>query len=134
MQKEKNRKRTNSSVEIQWKMKGCNKNEITKTRIKQLLDEKEDNQIWVIRVHGYGSFIFEGTEYGAEEMRRHKATWEHGVGLKRLATEEEIKTKEADDCPNHPNYPHIAQKKTRYSGCGCIRCASKWSSDRGLVP
>ncbi|WP_058358278.1 hypothetical protein [Xanthomonas translucens] len=30
---------------------------------------------WVIRVAGYGSFLFAGAEEEAEEMRRHKARW-----------------------------------------------------------
>lgn len=39
---------------------------------------------WIISVHGYGEFNFFGTEQQAEEMRRHKANWEHAVGKKRL--------------------------------------------------
>ena len=41
---------------------------------------------WKITVHGYGEFIFEGTEEEAEEMRRHKANWEHGVAKKEKIT------------------------------------------------
>lgn len=37
---------------------------------------------WKIRVQGYGTFDFTGTEAEAEEMRIHKARWEGGVGLK----------------------------------------------------
>lgn len=37
---------------------------------------------WRIRVQGYGTFDFYGTEAEAEEMRAHKAQWEKGVGLK----------------------------------------------------
>jgi hypothetical protein len=37
---------------------------------------------WKIRVHGYGTFDFEGTETEAEEMRAHKAQWERGTALK----------------------------------------------------
>ena len=39
---------------------------------------------------GYGSFFFEGIEKEAEEMRRHKANWEHAIARKRPATQEEI--------------------------------------------
>ena len=45
---------------------------------------------WVIDVAGYGSFLFEGSEKQAEEMRAHKAWWEGGVGRKRPATQAEI--------------------------------------------
>ncbi len=37
---------------------------------------------WKIRVVGYGTFDFLGTEAEAEEMRRHKARWEGGVAVK----------------------------------------------------
>lgn len=37
---------------------------------------------WKIRVQGYGTFDFCGTEAEAEEMRAHKAQWEKGVGHK----------------------------------------------------
>jgi hypothetical protein len=46
---------------------------------------------WMITVGGgYGSFFFEGIEKEAEEMRRHKANWEHAIARKRPATQEEI--------------------------------------------
>lgn len=38
---------------------------------------------WIISVHGYGEFNFFGTEQQAEEMRKHKANWEHAVAKKR---------------------------------------------------
>jgi hypothetical protein len=39
---------------------------------------------WIIEVGGgYGAFNFFGTEDEAEEMRRHKANWEHAVARKR---------------------------------------------------
>lgn len=37
---------------------------------------------WLIRIQGYGTFEFYGTEEEAEEMRRHKSQWEGGVGMK----------------------------------------------------
>ncbi|TDR90350.1 hypothetical protein [Enterovirga rhinocerotis] len=37
---------------------------------------------WLIRVSGYGTFEFEGTEPEAEEMRVHKCRWEGGTGMK----------------------------------------------------
>jgi hypothetical protein len=37
---------------------------------------------WKIRVSGYGTFDFHGTEEEAEAMRVHKARWEDGSGLK----------------------------------------------------
>lgn len=37
---------------------------------------------WRIRVSGYGTFDFEGTEAEAEEMRVHKARWEQGTAIK----------------------------------------------------
>lgn len=40
-------------------------------------------QKWEITVAGYGTFIFEGTEAEAEEMRRHKARHEAAVARKR---------------------------------------------------
>lgn len=38
--------------------------------------------LWKIRVAGYGTFDFEGTEAEAEEMRIHKANWEQGPAIK----------------------------------------------------
>ena len=39
---------------------------------------------WIIKVGGgYGEFNFFGTEKEAEEMRCHKAQWEHVVAWKR---------------------------------------------------
>lgn len=37
---------------------------------------------WKIRVSGYGTFDFEGTEAEAEQKRRDKCQWEHATGLK----------------------------------------------------
>lgn len=37
---------------------------------------------WKIRISGYGTFEFTGTEEKAEEMRIHKAQLEHGSGIK----------------------------------------------------
>jgi hypothetical protein len=37
---------------------------------------------WRIRVAGYGTLDFEGTETEAEDMRRHKARWEGGIAHK----------------------------------------------------
>lgn len=42
----------------------------------------EEKDIWMIRVAGYGTFEFEGTEQEAEEMRRHKGQWERGFAIK----------------------------------------------------
>lgn len=41
-----------------------------------------DTTIWMIRINGYGTFEFEGSEQEAEDMRSHKARWERGVGIK----------------------------------------------------
>ena len=78
---------------------------------------EKKKQTWVISVGGYGSFLFEGNETEAEEMRRHKAVWEHGVGRKRLADERELQTGVMSQCKNHPNYG----SKDRYR-CGCSEC------------
>jgi len=66
---------------------------------------------WIIYVGNYGSFLFEGTELEAEEMRQHKAVWEGGIGRKRLATEQEIKTKKLPT--NITNGEHIHTPSTR---------------------
>ena len=47
---------------------------------------------WLIYISGYGTFFFDGTRKEAEEMRAHKANWEGGLGRKRYATQEEIKS------------------------------------------
>lgn len=47
-------------------------------------------EIWTIRISGYGTFEFEGTEQEAEEMRKNKAQWERGNGLKYRKCEQEI--------------------------------------------
>ena len=41
-----------------------------------------NDELWIINVGGYGSFVFRGCEKDAEEMRTHKAQWEQGVGSK----------------------------------------------------
>lgn len=41
-----------------------------------------DKTVWRIRVSGYGTFDFNGTEDEAEEMRKHKANWERGHAIK----------------------------------------------------
>jgi hypothetical protein len=46
--------------------------------------------VWIINAGGFGAFLFEGTAEEAEEMRRHKANYERGIGKKRLATAEEM--------------------------------------------
>lgn len=38
--------------------------------------------MWMIRISGYGTFEFLGTEAEAEEMRVHKSRWEQGSGMK----------------------------------------------------
>lgn len=52
-----------------------------------MTDKSGGEMKWIITVEGYGSFEFEGTEQEAEEMRKHKANWEGGVGTKKLAEE-----------------------------------------------
>lgn len=43
---------------------------------------------WLICVGAeYGCFVFEGTEIEAEEMRRHKASWEGAVARKTRASD-----------------------------------------------
>ena len=41
-----------------------------------------DKTIWMIRISGYGTFEFEGTEQEAEARRSHKSRWERGSGIK----------------------------------------------------
>lgn len=72
---------------------------------------------WVILVAGYGGFLFEGTEIEAEEMRVHKAQWEHGIAKKRPATLGEIANDDADQCWNHPGFKNSG----RYE-CDCGEC------------
>lgn len=48
---------------------------------------------WKIRISGYGTFDFYGTEEEAEGMRINKAQWEGGNGMKwrsSLSTKEDI--------------------------------------------
>lgn len=46
---------------------------------------------WRIRVAGYGTFDFHGTEAEAEDARRHKAVWEQGIAHKwRVENQTEI--------------------------------------------
>ena len=63
-----------------------------------------ETQKWVIDIEGYGMFFYHGTESMAEEMRSHKSSWEGGLGRKRLADQEEIKTGVLNRSKNHPNY------------------------------
>lgn len=47
-----------------------------------VLGQNTPSGVWRIRIAGYGTFDFEGTEEQAEEMRAHKANWERGAGMK----------------------------------------------------
>lgn len=40
-----------------------------------------DSTVWMIRVAGYGTMEFTGTQAEAEEMRAHKANWERGSAM-----------------------------------------------------
>ena len=51
-----------------------------------------DQKHWRIHISEWGTLWGIGTEQEAEEWRRHKCRWEHSIGNKRLATEEEIKS------------------------------------------
>ena len=75
---------------------------------------------WVIVVGGYGAFLFEGTHAQAEEMRRHKASWEGGIGKLRIATDEEVVTRKPSACLNHPGF----HNKFVYADCDCSACTS----------
>lgn len=79
--------------------------------------KNKKEQTWVITVGGYGSFFFKGDEKEAEDMRKHKANWEQGVGRKRKADDDEIQTEIINKCKNHPNYTN----KDRYY-CKCGKC------------
>jgi len=72
---------------------------------------------WVISVAGYGEYFFLGNEDDAERERSRKAMWEQSVGRKRLADEEEIKSRVINKCQNHPNF----NTKTKYH-CNCEKC------------
>lgn len=54
----------------------------------QRLVALEGEYTWKIRIQGYGTFDFVGTEDRAEEMRRHKANWERGHGYKYRVTDQ----------------------------------------------
>lgn len=57
----------------------------------------EAKEKWLICVGAeYGCFVFEGTEAEAEEMRRHKATWEQAVARKTRASDAEKIERELD--------------------------------------
>ncbi len=77
-----------------------------------------DNQ-WVILIGGYGAFLFEGTADEAEEMRRHKARWERGIGKKRPATGEEVASKTPSQCWNHVGFNN---NFTYICGCDDVDC------------
>lgn len=51
------------------------------------IKEYKTKQRWRITLPIYGSFIFEGTEEEAEEMRAHKANWEGECAVKHLLHE-----------------------------------------------
>jgi hypothetical protein len=76
---------------------------------------------WVIYVHGYGAFMFEGDETEAEKMRAHKANWEGGIGKKRLATDEEHRSRKPSECINHPGF----KNRGVYADCGCGACSAQ---------
>lgn len=41
----------------------------------------DDSTVWKIRIAGYGTFEFTGTEAEAERRRRDKAVYEQGTGM-----------------------------------------------------
>jgi hypothetical protein len=50
----------------------------------------EQSETWAIRAHGYGTFVFVGTEAEAEQLRMDKARWDRGSSLKwRLTNQRE---------------------------------------------
>lgn len=49
---------------------------------------------WIIDVKSWGILYGIGTEEEAEEWRKHKASWEHSVAIKRQATPKEIEQHE----------------------------------------
>ena len=81
---------------------------------------------WVILVHGYGPFIFEGTEREAEEMRAHKSRWEGGIAKLRLADDVEYVTRKPSECWNHPGF----QNRGTYF-CECGNCSNAVGKDGG---
>lgn len=78
---------------------------------------------WVINVFDWGAFLFEGTEFEAEEVRISKAKWEQSITKKRLAEKNEIRNKDVDTCKNHVGF----KLKGRYS-CDCKKC-KKYNMD-----
>jgi len=89
--------------------------------------KKVDNtqkEKWVIKVGGgYGAFFFEGEEWEAEEMRKHKARWERAIANKRRADDAEINTGLIDSCNNHPGYNRKAKIH-----CECPNCMQPQSN------
>lgn len=71
---------------------------------------------------GYGGFLFTGTEEDADDMRRHKATWEGAVGHKREADAEEAAGGPISHCWNHPNF----KRRGRFH-CECAECSPEGS-------
>lgn len=82
------------------------------------LREDDYREKWVILIGGYGALTFDGTPEEAEDMRKHKANWEQGVGKKRRATAQEIAADEYSSCWNHPGF----QNKFTYADCECSAC------------
>jgi hypothetical protein len=66
---------------------------------------------WVINVAGYGAFLFAGSEKEAEEMRAHKANWEHGIAHKRPASFTDLPRPSA--CWNHRGYARAYWRGSR---------------------
>jgi hypothetical protein len=60
-----------------------------KERAKTSPNDQSGIYHWVITVNGWGTRYAIGTEQQAEEWRAHKANWERGVAIKRLASEKE---------------------------------------------
>lgn len=88
-----------------------------KKGIAELEEFWKQKKLWVIFIgSNYGHYFFYGTEEEAEKERARKALWEKAIGRKRLADENEIKTRKIDPCHNHINF-----KSQRYS-CNCEKC------------
>jgi hypothetical protein len=86
---------------------------------------------WVIQLPHYGAFVFEGTESEAEEMRVHKARWEHEPAHKRPASFSDFTS--VSHCWNHKGYARLVTRGMRgralkrpfvpYFDCNCGGCS-----------
>ena len=80
----------------------------------------ERRKWWLISISGYGDFGYYGTVKEAEEMRAHKAIWEHGIGRKKSIPATHPEAKEAQEFTRQQHKNGIIMDRRELESIGII--------------